>query len=318
MQNISVLFLFTMQENYKLPEIQDLEPQIFENLVFDIIRDMNFHNVVWRTPGSDGGRDIEALRMIIDPTFGTHVEKWFIECKKYENSISWPLVYDKLSHAETLEADYLFLLTTSSMSPQCIDRINTWNNSRRLVKIRAWGNHDLITYLRHHAHIALKYGLKAGTDKFLTMSGVALELTKIMSTIDGLHRSRRNSDNAIYYASSFARCWTERCNQIDKHKKFYILPRVEINDLYLTVNNLHPSQNDVSWGDELTLMWLNFVLEGKIAATLTCEGFIVVDLQEISENTTIKSTASLRIIEFLSGCEIQFTDLNIQWKSKND
>jgi restriction endonuclease Mrr len=77
-----------------LEKIKKLEPRRFENLVFDLVQIIGLENVVWRTPGADGGRDIEGDMEVRDMSGGLVLQKWFVECKRYRASIDWPTVRD--------------------------------------------------------------------------------------------------------------------------------------------------------------------------------------------------------------------------------
>jgi hypothetical protein len=43
-----------------LKSLHDLSPRQFENVVYDLVSAAGLRNAVWRTPGADGGRDIEG------------------------------------------------------------------------------------------------------------------------------------------------------------------------------------------------------------------------------------------------------------------
>lgn len=136
-----------------------LTPTQFENLVFDLMTAMGLKNVTWRTPGPDGGRDIEAEQ--IEPDFaGVHTKsKWFIECKRYQGSVDWPTIYDKLAYADSEHADYLLMCTPSKYTPAAITQATKWNSDRRALKIRLWPGHELEQQLRKYPDIESKYGL---------------------------------------------------------------------------------------------------------------------------------------------------------------
>ncbi len=76
-----------------LEKISQLTPTQFENFVYDCVRASGMTNLVWRTPGSDAGRDIEGQVTISDFVGVEKIEKWYIECKKFKNSIDWPTVW---------------------------------------------------------------------------------------------------------------------------------------------------------------------------------------------------------------------------------
>ena len=116
-------------------------------------------NVVWRTPGSDGGRDIEATEFIRDVSGYDATRKWYIECKRYAKSIDWPTVWNKLSYADVQNADYLLLATNNNPSPTCESKISEWNLSSKRPIIRVWRGYDLPKLLVSHPDIAVTHGL---------------------------------------------------------------------------------------------------------------------------------------------------------------
>ena len=139
--------------------LQALSPTQFENLIFDIAVTRGLKNVVWRSPGPDGGRDIEAEDITQDFS-GLHATaKWYIECKKYKDSMDWPTIYEKVAYADSQGANYLLMCTTSKYSPAALSQVETWNSARRHLKIRLWPGHEIENHLRSFPDIRSKYGL---------------------------------------------------------------------------------------------------------------------------------------------------------------
>lgn len=139
--------------------LNELSPTQFENLIFDLVTAKGMKNVIWRTPGADGGRDIEAE--MIGPDFsGFHTSaRWFIECKKYRGSVDWPKIYSKVAYADSLGADYLLMCTPSKFTPNAVSEVARWNSARRTLKIRLWAGHHLLQQLCVHPDVERKYGL---------------------------------------------------------------------------------------------------------------------------------------------------------------
>lgn len=138
----------------------ELSPTEFENLTFDLLRSSGMKNVQWRTPGSDGGRDIECEYSGRDFAGGHRLEKWFVDAKRYQASVAWPVVWEKISYADALDADFLLIVATSSASPQCIDNINSWNKQQKRPVVRFWSSHDIMFRLRQVPYLLAKYELK--------------------------------------------------------------------------------------------------------------------------------------------------------------
>ncbi len=140
--------------------ISEIDHNRFENLAFDLLWSLGVKNLVWRTPGSDGGRDLEGITYRIDITGNEVVEKWHIECKRYTSSVDWPTVWQKLAYAQSHDADFLLLFLSSQPSPQCEDEIQNWNSSSKRPTIRIIRGHEIQSLLRPYPLLRIKYGLQ--------------------------------------------------------------------------------------------------------------------------------------------------------------
>jgi hypothetical protein len=139
--------------------LTDLSPTEFENLTLDLVEHLGLRNAVWRTPGRDAGRDIQGD--VFDQDFSGYTKRssWYVECKQYTSTVSWPVVWEKIAYADSNLADVLLFVTTSTLSPQAIDEVNRWNESRRRPHVRFWGKQDLNSRLDIYSDIKIKYGL---------------------------------------------------------------------------------------------------------------------------------------------------------------
>ena len=126
---------------------------------YDLLMLSGIRNLIWRTPGTDGGRDLEGIHSRMDFSGGVVSEKWYFECKRYAASIPWPTVFEKVSYASNHMADYLLFLSTSSFSPHCEDEVARWNAARQHPKIRHWPGHHLAELLVGYPKLQMKYGL---------------------------------------------------------------------------------------------------------------------------------------------------------------
>ncbi|MBR9901513.1 MAG: restriction endonuclease [Rhodospirillales bacterium] len=142
-----------------LDRIKSLEPTVFENLVYDLMGSSGFENLVWRTPGADGGRDIEGTALCRDLSGFMHAQTWYIECKRYEGTLSWPLIWQKIAFSEASDTDYLLVVTTSTPSPQAETKISEWNNSRKRPQVRVWRGYELERKIQLVPVLQVKYGL---------------------------------------------------------------------------------------------------------------------------------------------------------------
>lgn len=125
------------------------------------MQSLGLKNAVWRTPGRDGGRDIQGEWYIDDLSGHIGRQVWYVECKKYEYSVSWPTVWEKIAFAESNQADVLLFAVTSSLSPQAVDEVNKWNANRKTPLIRVWNGSDVEKQLRLFPVITIKFGLSA-------------------------------------------------------------------------------------------------------------------------------------------------------------
>lgn len=153
-----------------MPSLTSLNENEFENFTFDLLCELGLKNCIWRTPGSDQGRDIEGEYFFTDVSGYCQNQKWYIECKRYTSSVDWPTVWNKISYAEVHNADVLLFSITSSLSPQAIDQVNKWNESKRRPIIRIWNSSDIYNKLRLFPHIAMKYGFLQATDANISLS----------------------------------------------------------------------------------------------------------------------------------------------------
>lgn len=71
-----------------LDKLRCLPHRNFENLVYDLLVRRGLGNVKWRTPGADGGRDIESEYMVYDFSGSARVERWYVECKRQRQAVS--------------------------------------------------------------------------------------------------------------------------------------------------------------------------------------------------------------------------------------
>lgn len=145
-----------------LTHLLALTPKEFENLTFDLLQSAGLRNMVWRTPGADGGRDIEGRYVINDLSGSITVQKWYVECKRYSSPIDWPTLFEKIAYAEVHQADYLLLVTTNNPSPQCETKISEWNAQRGRVQIRVWRGYEIDRLLEGYPVVATKFGLRGG------------------------------------------------------------------------------------------------------------------------------------------------------------
>ena len=205
--------------------LRALSPTQFENVVYDLVTSAGLRNVVWRTPGADGGRDIQGEMVSVDFS-GYHMTLiWYIECKRYASSVDWPTVWQKISYADSHEADFLLLVTTTSLSPQCKTEVSTWNAKRRKPAVRYWDATSLEQILVNYPGILVKHGLAA--DNKLTPASfmsLAQQTSKVVQAAHG-HSEMANHDNAaLEAASALSELLTVRLRDAETGAKFIKSP----------------------------------------------------------------------------------------------
>lgn len=168
-----------------LKKIAKLSATQFEELTYDLVTHAGLRNVVWRTPGADGGRDIEGDFLNTDFSGSVDVQRWHIECKHYSSAVSWPTVWEKISYAESNGAHALLLVTNASLSPACQTEVSRWNALGR-TKVRSWDGARLTAELRTRPSVALKFGLVSST----SVDAIAVDLldpiVSACDTVDAL------------------------------------------------------------------------------------------------------------------------------------
>ena len=172
-------------------KLVNLADRVFENLAYDLLSARGVENLVWRTPGADGGRDLEGVITTTDFAGYSRREAWYFECKRYTSSISWPIVFEKVAYARNANAENLLVLTSSQFSPNCVDEMNRWNIRQEKPTIRQWAYYDIERILADHPFLAMKYGLhdSALLERSPIAPPLVLELVK--------------SANAAYSAQEF-------------------------------------------------------------------------------------------------------------------
>lgn len=159
-----------------LDHLVALHPTHFENLVYDLLSISGLRNLAWRTPGADGGRDLEGEFLRVDLSGTAVLERWYIECKRYSNALSWPEVRGKIAFAENHSADFLLICTTSTLSSTSRDELARWAVRRARPTIRTWEGPELENRIQLQPDILAKYGLSSVP---LITAGPAYDLVQL-------------------------------------------------------------------------------------------------------------------------------------------
>ena len=118
--------------NYTTADINfdEITPNSFENLCYDLLIKYSFSNLIWREGGADNGRDIEGTK-IFDNPLKLIETKWFFECKRYTSGGVPPdELTSKVAWADAELPDYLVLFISSYLT----NTARTWLDKIALQK----------------------------------------------------------------------------------------------------------------------------------------------------------------------------------------
>jgi hypothetical protein len=245
--------------------LKAIDPQTFENLIYDILQAEGLKNVVWRTPGPDGGRDAEGMSYIYDISGYHGIEKWHIECKKYASAIDWPTIFSKLSYAISNSADYLLIATTSSPSPSATNEIAKWNQNYFRPRIRCWALHDIVNYVLSNNGIHIKYFYEtiriAHTDPFIKLS---LYLNRLIQNFYAGHSFAIIPDFIIDAISSLSELLYARSEDIKQEGKI-IYRNTHESDVYdwVEYNNISEISKFDQQGIRALLSCIRYITKSK-------------------------------------------------------
>jgi len=219
--------------------IGDLRPEEFENLIYDLVQALGLKNAVWRTPGRDGGRDIQGEWYVKDLSGHLARQVWYVECKRYESSVNWPTVWEKISYAESNAADVLLFAVTSSLSPQAVDEANKWNAQRKSPIVRYWGGVDIEKKLQLFPAIAIKYCLSP--DPRIVVGGALLPVVNILLKYSiaahsaEVFETESKEKHAVVY--SLSELISARLSEVELEGAFSVAPFRESMDTFDWLQN---------------------------------------------------------------------------------
>ncbi|WP_157627625.1 restriction endonuclease [Burkholderia gladioli] len=204
-------------ETMTIRTLTDLSPSEFENLTLDLLTRLGLKNSVWRTPGRDGGRDIQGDEFMDDFSGHTSRKSWYVDCKRYSGTVSWPTVWEKIAFADSNNADVFLLVTTSTLSPQAVDEVNRWNDTRRTPSVRFWNGHDFDHRLSLHSDIQVKYGLSRRPiqDSALPIIELSKILLKHTNNIAALAEFGQPTERLLVAIQAISELITARLGEIE-------------------------------------------------------------------------------------------------------
>ncbi|NBC33341.1 MAG: hypothetical protein GVY13_11755 [Alphaproteobacteria bacterium] len=204
-----------------LRQIDELSADQFENLTYDILQSAGMRQLVWRTPGADGGRDIEGQVYRKDFSGYEEIQRWYIECKRYKASIDWPTIWSKISFGDANNADYLLIVTNSNPSPQCESAIKKWNVGHRMPSVRVWRGYELDHLLNIYPLVGAKYGLRdMKFSGIREIQSLGLEISKISQSAYASYKFGGDFIGGLEASATLSELFAKRIDDIAFYGKF--------------------------------------------------------------------------------------------------
>ncbi|HEC60795.1 MAG TPA: hypothetical protein ENI27_00910 [bacterium] len=140
-----------------------ITPEKFEKLVFFLLDDMGYKSLTWRKGGkgvyaTDGGRDLEATYVKVEPDDSITVENWWIEVKYRSGGLSKSTVQQIVNNASgRRDVDVFAIVTNTAISNPTLDWIKEFQNSQGRPRIVVWQQHDIERILRKYPRTAADF-----------------------------------------------------------------------------------------------------------------------------------------------------------------
>jgi hypothetical protein len=291
--------------------VDELSPTQFENLGFDLLQATGMINLIWRTPGPDGGRDLEGVYPARDLSGYLLNQKWYIDCKRYKTSLDWPTVWAKIAFSDAVVADFLLIFTNSNPSPQCETEIERWNTNNRYPKVRVWRGYELDRILQQYPAVAAKHGLIERPDKeFAGFLPLVLECMKSAQAEYVSYDLGGDGKAALEAAAAVSELIASRMNDLAVYGRpvYETLGQVpEIGYPWVTIAGDIRGFNDCSLRALLAV--LRYVT-GSAAISIQAEGKTL-ELECVNGKLELASAACcfLREIALWADWELDFVDL---------
>ncbi|MFM4954344.1 restriction endonuclease [Aeromonas veronii] len=134
-------------------DFSKISPTDFENLIFHLLDEMGFSNIVWRKGGegnsaTDGGRDLEATFWTVLPTVSKEQSYWF-EIKHRGHHLEKIQVQKTiLNSAGDSSVDNIVIVTNKTISNPTLDWVNQYQKAHKSPKILIWQGYDLELFFK--------------------------------------------------------------------------------------------------------------------------------------------------------------------------
>ncbi|HHQ4630592.1 restriction endonuclease [Aeromonas hydrophila] len=143
-------------------DFSEITPTDFENLVFHLLDEMGFSNLIWRKGGegnsaTDGGRDLEGTFWTVLPAISKEEKYWF-EVKYRTNQLEKIQVQSTVMNASGNNSkDNLIIITNKTISNPTLDWIKEFQNANKLPSVTIWQGHDLELLLRKNPRTLARF-----------------------------------------------------------------------------------------------------------------------------------------------------------------
>jgi len=216
-----------------IAKLKKLSATQFEHLIYDLLVLSGLRNGVWRTPGPDAGRDIEGQVITVDMSENMTVERWYVECKRYNKSVDWPTVYQKISYAHNHGADFLMLATTATLSPRCKEEISRREVSKERPFVRVWDGPVLELMVARQPFVLVKYGLtKESRDVSESILPLVTTVSKVVQAAYGKSAFADAIDPALEFSAAIVELMSARLAEISAPGRGSARRFVRERDLY--------------------------------------------------------------------------------------
>ncbi|MEU3344230.1 restriction endonuclease [Streptomyces sp. NPDC006700] len=142
----------------------DMTDTEFEEFCFELMRELGFVNVDWRKGTSlnaspaDGGRDIVAERQVEEFDGAVHLERWFVDCKKYTKGVPPDKLTGLLAWATAERANVALVIASGYLSNPCKDFLKTYElNNRPPFRVKHWERPQLSKLLEGRDEFISRY-----------------------------------------------------------------------------------------------------------------------------------------------------------------
>ncbi len=139
-----------------------IDPEKFEKLIYFLLDSIGMKNIIWRKGGSgvsatDGGRDLECEKHIIEEDDSIKIEKWWVEVKYRTNTLEKIKVQETLINAVGYpEVDVICIATNNVISNPTLDWINVFklNKGKKMV---IWQGHKIEKIIKDNPSLIYRF-----------------------------------------------------------------------------------------------------------------------------------------------------------------